>query len=464
MPKSGNVKGELRAGAAKVDITPKLGTQIGGDIGRRRPAEVVLDPIYARALVLEGGGTKLCLLSLDILGITDEWVAEVRRQAAESFGFDPQAVMVHTVQNHAAPSLGHHMVSKYCTMIPPEMEWLRGGDPEYDPFAVERIMEAIRLADGALEPASIGVARGIEDRVAFNRRFVMRDGSGKTHPGAAMRNDILYREGPMDPEVGVVCVTGEQLRNIAMILHHTCHPVHGYPKHYISAGWPGAWAREVAAAYGPDCVPLVFNGCCGNIHHANHLDPRQIDTPERMGRCLAETTRDALERLSCVQEPVLAHGTAHIPIPHRRVPAEELQQARDLLAEHPEPIWKDEEQTAIDWSWCYALSLLDLEDLIQHEPTYDYEIQAFRIGDIALVAVPGEPFVEAQLRIKLASPAAFTFMGHMSNGYVGYLPTIEAFRHGGYETNTAYWSSLVPEALDMVVDAAGELLGEMFAD
>ncbi len=454
----------LLAGAAQVDITPAMGTQIAGDIGRRRPAEILLDPIYARALVLESGATRLCVLSLDLLAADYKSVAAIRRLATERFGLVPEAVMVHTVQNHAAPSLGHHLVTDECDLIPPEMEWFRGGDPAYDVFAIERIVDAVGQAIESLEPVSVGVARGMDDRVAFNRRFIMRNGTTKTHPGADVRHEILCREGPMDPEVGVACFTAEPLRNVAMLLHHTCHPVHGYPKRYISAGWPGAWSQQMAAAHGPQSVPLVINGCCGNIHHANHLDPHQLDDPIRMGECLTETAGEVLQRLSYGDGLPLDRKSTSISLPIRELTPEQLDEAGKLLAEHPEPIYKDAERTAVDWRWFYAVSALDVHELRRRQPEYPYEIQAFRIGDIALLALGGEPFVEAQLHIKAESRAPFTFIAHMSNGFVGYIPTAAALSRGGYEAHTSAGSCLVPEALDMVADASVQLLNELFSE
>jgi len=134
-----NASNALRAGAAQVDITPPMGTQIAGDIGRYRPAEWVMDPIYAKALVLEWGGKKLCILSLDLLAICGAWVDEIRRRAA-GLGFEPGAVMCHVVQNHAAPSLGHLMVSEECDLTLPGFDWLCGGDDRYHPIAVDRIL------------------------------------------------------------------------------------------------------------------------------------------------------------------------------------------------------------------------------------------------------------------------------------------------------------------------------------
>ena len=101
-------KAGFRAGAAQVEITPKMGIQLEGGIGMYRPALFVNDPIYARALVLECADRKLCVLSLDIPAITVECVNKIRGRAAEEFGFDPEAVMVHSTQNHSAPGLGHY--------------------------------------------------------------------------------------------------------------------------------------------------------------------------------------------------------------------------------------------------------------------------------------------------------------------------------------------------------------------
>lgn len=134
------------------------------------------------------------------------------------------------------------------------------------------------------------------------------------------------------------------------------------------------------------------------------------------------------------------------------------------MAEHPEPIWLNEEHTRIDWDWMYAVGKMLLHDNFQRKPEFDYEIQVFRLGDIALLAIPGEPFVEAQLEIKLRSPTYPTYVVHRSNAYVGYVPTKEAFPRGGYETWIANWSRLVPEVLEMIVEESVGLLREVFTE
>jgi hypothetical protein len=230
----------LRAGAARVDISPPLGTQLAGDIGLLRPVEEIKDPLHASALVVEDArGRKACILSLDLTLLTKRWVTPIREAAVERFGFDPDTVMVCATQTHSAPAFGHAFAECECEYIPDDARWLLGGDDDYHPLVVEKSLEAITAAVARLEPVQVGAVSGIEARSAFNRRFVMRDGAATTHPPTANPR-IRYSEGPIDPEVGVVCFKNSADEIIASLLHYTCHPNHGYPKLYVSADWPGA--------------------------------------------------------------------------------------------------------------------------------------------------------------------------------------------------------------------------------
>jgi hypothetical protein len=448
----------LKAGAAQVDITPDLGIQLAGDIGRYRPTEEVRERLYAKALVLESGGARACLLSLDLLASSNFWSDEIRRRAAERFGLAPEAVMVHVVQNHASPTLGHFFVSDECALMPPEYPWLRGGDDRYNEPTVARILEAIERAAAAMQPVEMKLARAMDGRVAFNRRFVMRDGSARCHPPNC-DPQILHVEGPTDPEVGVMLLTGRDGRPVAGLLHHTCHPCHGYPHRYVIADWPGAWAELMAGQMG---VPLVINGCCGNVHHNNHVDPHAMHDHRRMGEMLAETARRALERAEPTGSTALDFRRKVLRLPLRRLKQEEVTWARRYVEEHPGPEWIDAEKTRVTWDWVYAVCTMDLRARQESDPLCDYEVQAFRIGDLALVTLMGEPFVEAQLQIKLASPARHTFVAHFCNGYAGYVPTRRAFERGGYETRTSNGSKWEPDALDAIADEAVGLVRHLF--
>lgn len=453
----------LHVGTAETTVNPRLGMQIDGNIGAYRPAQLILEDLYARAIVFQKNETRFLLLSMDLLAVTKEWRDTIRDFAHNELGFDRDAVAVHVVQNHSAPSLGHIMLSDRLEAAR-KYPWIRGSDPDYGPLVMEQIKPMIRQAVSSMKPVRMIFGSALESRVSFNRRIAMRDGTSEMGFGGRPQ-DALYREGPSDPEVGVAVFTNADLRHQAVLLHHTSHPVHWNPHHAVHGDWPGAWAREVRSRILPSAIPLVLNGCCGNVIHADYLNPHREDTPQSMARLLTDAVQTALSNPSFSEDdPVLAYKTIRLSIPFRTLPKETFENAHALLQKHPEPIWTDETKTRFERDWHYAASLLDLEHMLATESKFEYEIQVLRLGDLAILVLPGEPFVEAQLEIKQKSPARRTFVAHMSNQYVGYIPTAEAIRRGGYETRPCYFSKLAPEALQMITEASVELLHQLYAE
>ena len=114
--------------------------------------------------------------------------------------------------------------------------------------------------------------------------------------------------------------------------------------------------------------------------------------------------------------------------------------------------------------WFRAASTRSVELCRQRDGEFSYEIQAFRIGDLCIVGLPGEPFVEGQLALKVNSPASYLFPAHLTTHYVGYLPTREAYARGGHEANedVTYWAKLAPGSLETVIDRAREMIQELF--
>lgn len=461
--------GPICAGAAQVDITPEAGVHLAGAVGLYRPAELVADPLYAKAVVLESGGRKLCFLALDVTIVTGDYSAKIRREAAERFGFDPDAVMVHATQTHSAPPLGRFMVDRDFKGVPSEHEWVGGGEESYSEWAAERAIEAVGRATDAVRPVCIGVGSGMEGRCAFNRRAVRQDGTvtmpGRAWTGGAVGpNPIRYLEGPIDPELGVLCLRTDSMAIPAILVHYTCHPVHYYPKRIVSADWPGAWSAELQKVHGDGCVPVVLNGACGNINPWSPFDPDFVPDSARMGRVLAESAAKVIETLTFGDQAALGWTSRHVKLPIREVPPKELAWAQDILEKSPQVAWADDHPSRVHPDWMAAASIYSVHLMGERGPELDYEIQAFRVGDAAFVGLPGEPFVEGQLRIKLASPAYPTYVAHCTTEYVGYVPTREALTRGGHEANTRYWAKLMPEALDTVVENAVEALREVFPE
>jgi hypothetical protein len=260
----------LFVGAAKADITPDFGTQISGDLGRYRPVEEIRDRLYARIVVLKSGDHTACLVLCDMACIQGSIGLQIRAKIADILNAAPDDVMIHCVQSHSAARVGG-MFEDVNHILPPELGWVRGETPAYNELFIKRILEGVREAKNTV-PARLKAARAIDWRCAFNRRFVMRDGSAKMGPTNCDPN-ILYCEGPIDPEASLLLFEDLNSKPIAGLLHYTCHPTHGYPHRYISADWPGLWSEIMSHKLGLNCIVGCINGACGNISPVDHTNP-----------------------------------------------------------------------------------------------------------------------------------------------------------------------------------------------
>ena len=457
---------KMKAGGFITSITPKSGTHLGGSIGGYRASEIVLDPLNARAVIFESGEVRLCFLSLDVTIITRQYTDKIRNGAAERYGLDPKAIMVHATQTHSAPSMGHFMIDDQFPNIPPEKQFLRGGDMEFADYAAERAIEAIGGALNRLEPVQIDSRTGELAEFAHNRRAVMRDGKVtmpwmySTQEFPVGRNDIRHIEGPTDPEVGVLCARNAQGQIVATLLSYTSHPVNQFakPGAVVSADWPGAWAQEMQTLLGENCTPLVLNGCCGNINPVPAFVPDFVPDHERMGRELSQRAKEILSGMKFSEATDLDFLTRDIKLRVREIEPGILEEAKKRLETNPEPPWLKETPNLIDPDWCRAAWIYSIELLRQRSAEVPYEIQIFRIGQTAFVGLPGEPFVEGQLAIKLASPFYPTQVVHCTTQYIAYFPTRDAYPRGGHEV---FFCKVAPGSLEQIVESTVQFLQEL---
>ncbi|NOY80236.1 MAG: hypothetical protein GXP31_04435 [Kiritimatiellaeota bacterium] len=465
----------LRAGAGLVDITPPPGTHLSGSgCGEHRPARSVIDPLFAKAIVFESGDRRTCMVTLDVTIITGDYTDRIRSAISEKTGIASDAIMVHAIQTHSAPSLGYFMLDPdFPLETTPETEYLRGAERAYADFAAEAAVRAAVEASQKLQPVRIGLGRGILGGLAFNRRGVRRDGTIMMPKPAGREQqpfgitDLCYLEGPIDPEVGVFCVQDNDMRPLAFLLHYTCHPVNvfGHRETYnaVSADWPGAWTQEMQRRFGQGTVPLVINGCCGNINPWHPFDPACEPDHRRMGRELATMSERIIYNMTFTSSARVDWTTDSLALSYRDIPSERRVEVEEILTKDPQPPRGDNGE--VDPRWFRAASTRSVELCRKREPGFRYEIQVFRVGDLAIVGLPGEPFVEGQLQLKTNSAASYVFAAHLTTHYVGYLPTRDAYARGGHEANrdVTYWAKLAPGSLETVVDSAKALLQAAFA-
>ena len=287
----------LRAAFTETDITPALPCEKPGWIVKIL-ATAVDDPLYAHVMVLENDGVRVALVSLDVLSV--RWpLAEAIRDRAEVAGIPRENVMVAATHNHTGP--------------PVSSPGLATKDPKYIEELVGKVGDAISEAVAKLEPATIAVASGIEGRISFIRRCIMKDGTVKTHPKGP---GIRVAESAIDPEVGVIAILGGDDRLLGLLVNFTCHPVHGGGEPRLSAGWPGVLCEEIKRALGREVVTVFLNGALGDTHHENPLcsEPVDANTKQRVGSLLADTVLRMLPEMTSFSDVSFSVSRTTIPI------------------------------------------------------------------------------------------------------------------------------------------------------
>jgi hypothetical protein len=221
---------ELRAGAARVEITPPVGGPMAGYFHGRQ-SEGVLDPLYARALVLEAEGRRVGLVSVDAICLDAAITAEVRRLVRNDVG----GVLIAATHTHTGPAtlplLGDAVDERFVSALPGQ------------------IAAALQTAVQALQPVRASVTRAEVPGIAFNRRFRLRDGSVRMNPGIG-NPEIVATVGPADPECVLIAFEGEAEAPAAFLVNFPLHLDTTGGTSY-SADYPAALLRRLESRFGP---------------------------------------------------------------------------------------------------------------------------------------------------------------------------------------------------------------------
>ena len=458
----------LSVGFAATDITPPLGLPMAGYGSRDELSQSVTDPLSAQALVLQSGDVSCAVVCCDLIGLEADFVAEVRERAAALSGLSADHIMICCSHTHWGPVVtgGGYLVRLLRDAV--------SGD--YRAELVEKLAQLVAAAQTARVPAVAGWGSGFAHGISFNRRLVGPDFKTDMHlvlepePAAVASeagNDLALawepgehmgprlsepleeldgrRVGPADAEVPLLRFDKTDGTPLAALANFACHAVCGGDSFYgYSADYVGHARAAFAAVVG--CPMLFADGCAGD----QVPRWRQHDARQRVGKSLgAEAAKVWLgvdERAGEV-ELAVARADVFLPLNPNIKPLAEAQAALDA---HPEP----ESNKAV---WEREMLALATETQGMTEG-YPVEVWALRVGDCGLVALAGEVLVEIGMQIKQRSPFPVTLVVSLANGCVGYLPTDNACREGGYEPN---WSPVGPGTERVLVEAAVALLEEL---
>jgi neutral ceramidase len=438
---------ELRAGIGVAEITPPIPFRMSGYFYERLSTGIK-DPLQAKAVVLRQRGEAAALVFCDLIGISLDVSTKARRRAAEATGIPVENIAVAATHSHTGPlyfgALHKHLHDRAVEKF--------GSDPfekiDYPTMLVEKIVAAIARANAALEPVQLEAGYAREDRVSFNRRFHMKDGTVRFNPGP-LNPDIIRLAGPIDPQVGAIWLRKRgQEKPVAAVVSFALHLDTVSGTEY-SADYPAVVEEQLRQSLDPAFTLLFGAGTCGDINHID-VTTRDRRTTTEIGQLLAESLRQARDNheFAALVQPSLAVSSVKVRTPLQEYSESEIAAAREKMAvigTRQLPFLEEVE----------ACKIMDLE----LRDTDEFEIQAFRLSpEAVVVTLAGEVFVELGLAIKAASPFKTTLVIELANDDAAYIPTKKAFAEGSYETVNSH---IRPGGGELLVDAAIKLLNEL---
>lgn len=455
----------LRAGTARVDITPPLTIPYLGYVPRHAFFEGVHDPLYARALVVEDGTTQAAVIAADSIGYSNDllgpgrhFTAELRQRVEAQCGIPAAHVMLTATHAHSTPET---INLRRLLEHPAAGPWLE--------TLLDQLASAVAMAARRRREATLKVGVVVAEGIGFSRRILGKDGRlyhSRNHPPA----EEVAEWGAMDPQAGVFLFEAVDGSRCDVLLNFATHPVTVQVQSLISADYPGVAASLVEQTLKASCC-LFTQGACGSINPVrNTTDFADV---WRYGLTLAGAALQAIGRMSApdyaVQPARVAVASTSLSLPRRPLPDRaplqaqynEFQQKIDATDDPEEKNRLRHQQRVLEETFV----LIDLG-----AAPLEAEVQVLRLGNTALVALPGEPFCELGLQIKQASNGdravpglEHAFCVGYANGWLGYLAPRRAWEQGGYEVSSGPWSLVGPGGAEACVEAGLELVEKLFS-
>ena len=406
---SGESREILRAGAAKIDITPEKPVKMAGYAGRTGLSKGVHDPLSARVVIFENNGKRLVLVSTDLLGFYAGTAEPLRKVILDEFKLKPSELFLSAIHTHAGPSL---TIDK------------KKGHPnnlEYTESLKAKLIEVIRRAFNNISEVRTGTGVGYSP-VGANRRELKISDAGASSIQLG-RNPY----GPTDKEVLVMKVAKPDGTVVVALFDYATHATClGGRNLNISGDVLGLAEQFVEKILGEATIAPAFAGASGNIDPwfrvlpSFNTEPGWIPEPVLLGTMLGEEVVHVFRDIAKVS------------------PGGEIKTSFTTLKLPGKPRGE--------------------VDVKKDYPSTALNITAARVADIAFVGIGCEVLTEIGMAIKAAAPYRHTFVITHCNGAAGYLAPEHLYIEGGYEIRS---SPFAPQAAALVVKEAVRMLHEL---
>ena len=446
----------MQAAALAVDITPSY--QPIRTAGYMHPRQVhdIHDPLQARILVLDHAGITLVIGTIDNCVIPRVILDTIKTQASASTGIPSSHMLLSATHTHSAPPL---------TGL-----FLNDAENDYIPELITKVANGIAKAFQRMEPARVGWASVTNKRHVFNRRWILRKGVSYENPLGSNTDtvrmnpgygnpDVSQPAGPVDPEILVMALSRLDGSLICVHANYSLHYVGGVQG--LSADYFGAFASALTKQImqkqaGKPFLAMLSNGASGDINNLDYSLPKAPPkkAPYEQIRYVAEdvatSVHQALMGIIWKDSVIMNIQQREILIGVRKADEEEMERCRKHLKVAQQKDLSQWTRTEI-----YARESVLLDAFPDRVAML---LQAVRIGQIGIYALPMETFAEIGIQLKNESPLEHQMIMELANGYNGYLPTPAQHAMGGYETWRARSSYLEPHASETIVGHLQDML------
>jgi Concanavalin A-like lectin/glucanases superfamily len=468
--------GVFQAGAYAMTINPvKLPTHVGGAF-LDRTSSTLLDDLHARCLVLDDGRERVAIVIVDSVGLPRELLDKIKDTASAKNGIRTDRILIAADHTHSAPAAMNALGTP--------------ADEEYAQLLMTRIPEGIEQAAKNLTPARIGWTVIQDWEHTHTRRWIRRpdkmdlDPFGERtvranmHPGF-QSPDVIGPSGPSDPDISILSIQSVDGRPLALLANYANH-YYGSPvlldgSPVISADYFGVFADLIgklvttgtfhppfAFAVDPELkrdaptiniaatpfVGIMSQGTSGDQMWPDYSQAEHPPGLERYSEAIALEVYAAYKSIVYKNWVPLKMAEVKLVLGTRKPDEQGLAKARQVVAG-----MKQRSPSTIPE--VYAVDELYRRDM---PPTEELKLQAIRIGDLGITAIPNEVYALTGLKIKAQSPLQPTINIELANGEEGYLPPPEQHKLGGYTTWPWRHLRLEYQAEPKIVEAVLSLL------
>jgi hypothetical protein len=439
----------FRAGACVLDITPEQFPVLVNGMMEQRTAQSAQDRLHARCLVLDDGKERVALVVVDSCMMPRELLDEAKELVSPGVGLAADHILISATHTHSAPAV---MGCLGCD-----------ADARYPAFLKAQLARVITNAVRTLQPARVGWTSVAAPQYTHNRRWILRsdrirpDPFGKNtvraqmHPG--YRNaDFIGPSGPVDPELSLLALQSKDGRPIAVLANYSMHYFGSVP---LSADYFGAFTNKLARSIGtertdPPFVAIMSQGTSGDLMWMDYSNLKSAATLDQYAGDLARLAKNAYSDIEYHDGIPLVMRERKLRLSRRTPGSERLKWAKSVIAD-----LKDRKPRT--YQEIYAREQIFLYE----QPRRELKLQALRIGDLGIAAIPDEVFAITGLKIKAFSPLRPTFTIELANGSEGYIPPPEQHQLGGYTTWAARTAGLEVHAEPKILETVLQLLEEV---